>query len=65
MARVTISCDEIKGCYRIWFHEDKGKVEHLDGFYYKYDKERYRAWMDCLRAARDLEIQIEESDEDL
>lgn len=65
MDRVTVSCEEDRNCYRIWIHGNEGRVEHLDGFKYKDYKERYRAWMDCLREARKLEIQIEESDEDL
>lgn len=61
MSRITVICDEKEQCYRIWV----GEKEHLSGFRYKGDKERYKAWLDCLRAARALEIEIEEKNEDL
>jgi len=65
MDRVTVSCEEDHNCYRIWIHGSEGRIEHLSGFIYKGDKERYNAWLDCLREARKLEIEIGENDEDL
>tara|TARA_R100001377_G_scaffold63434_1_gene39071 strand:- start:3863 stop:4054 length:192 start_codon:yes stop_codon:yes gene_type:complete len=63
MDRVTVTCEEDENCYRIWIYGSDGRAEHLDGFRYKDDQERYKAWLDCLRAARTLELEIEGREE--
>ena len=56
--RVTVKGYEKEKCYRIWIYKEKGKTQHLEDFKYTGDKERYAAWMDCLQAARNLEVSI-------